>query len=79
MARLSKNIKFKKSLTFEQFLLLLSTVSNFADVAELVDALDLGSSVFGVRVRVSSSACYLNLYEKRLLRESYRASDRIKI
>ncbi len=27
-----------------------------ADVAELVDALDLGSSVFGVRVRVSSSA-----------------------
>jgi hypothetical protein len=29
---------------------------NQADVAELVDALDLGSSVFGVRVRVSSSA-----------------------
>ena len=28
----------------------------FADVAELVDALDLGSSVFDVRVRVSSSA-----------------------
>jgi hypothetical protein len=27
-----------------------------ADVAELVDALDLGSSIFGVRVRVSSSA-----------------------
>ncbi len=27
-----------------------------ADVAELVDALDLGSSVFDVRVRVSSSA-----------------------
>lgn len=27
-----------------------------ADVAELVDALDLGSSVFGVRVRVSPSA-----------------------
>ena len=38
----------------------------FADVAELVDALDLGSSVFDVRVRVSSSAlnsvdlCQLN-------------------
>lgn len=27
-----------------------------ADVAELVDALDLGSSVFDVRVRVSPSA-----------------------
>ena len=27
-----------------------------ADVAELVDALDLGSSAYGVRVRVSSSA-----------------------
>ena len=27
-----------------------------ADVAELVDALDLGSSTFGARVRVSSSA-----------------------
>ena len=34
-------------------------MSNFADVAELVDALDLGSSVFGVRVRVSSSAWLL--------------------
>lgn len=28
----------------------------YADVAELVDALDLGSSVFGVGVRVPSSA-----------------------
>ncbi len=27
-----------------------------ADVAELVDALDLGSSIFDVRVRVSPSA-----------------------
>ena len=27
----------------------------FADVAELVDARDLGSRVFGVRVQVSSS------------------------
>ena len=31
-----------------------------ADVAELVDALDLGSSVFDVRVRVSSSALISN-------------------
>ena len=33
----------------------------FADVAELVDALDLGSSVFDVRVRVSPSAFILDL------------------
>ncbi len=32
-----------------------------ADVAELVDALDLGSSVFDVRVRVSPSAYLLRL------------------
>jgi hypothetical protein len=31
-------------------------VGKSADVAELVDALDLGSSTFGVRVRVSASA-----------------------
>ena len=30
----------------------------FADVAELVDARDLGSRVFGVRVRVSPSVIY---------------------
>ena len=30
--------------------------TDYADVAELVDALDLGSSVFGVGVRVPSSA-----------------------
>ncbi len=37
-----------------------------ADVAELVDALDLGSSVFGVRVRVSSSALFLKPCSERL-------------
>ena len=35
-----------------------------ADVAELVDALDLGSSVFGVRVRVSPSASNIFLATK---------------
>ena len=33
-----------------------------ADVAELVDALDLGSSIFDVRVRVSPSAFYFKNY-----------------
>lgn len=33
-----------------------------ADVAELVDALDLGSSVFDVRVRVSPSASPINVF-----------------
>lgn len=33
----------------------------FADVAELVDALDLGSSVFDVWVRVPPSASTINL------------------
>ena len=44
----------------------------FADVAELVDALDLGSSVFDVRVRVSSSALIYTACLKRLsvLRQS---------
>ncbi len=37
-----------------------------ADVAELVDALDLGSSVFGVRVRVSSSALFSMPCSERL-------------
>lgn len=34
-----------------------------ADVAELVDALDLGSSIFDVRVRVSPSA-FISKQEK---------------
>ena len=33
----------------------------FADVAELVDARDLGSRVFGVSVRVSPSVIYFNV------------------
>jgi len=45
-------------------------------VAELVDALDLGSSVFDVRVRVSPSAlksnrhlCYINIILQKLRRD----------
>ena len=34
------------------------TPTDSADVAELADALDLGSSAHGVRVRVPPSACF---------------------
>ena len=36
-------------------------IENYADVAELADALDLGSSAYGVGVRLPSSAPQLNL------------------
>jgi hypothetical protein len=40
--------------------------TDFADVAELVDALDLGSSVFDVWVRVPPSALRLKASMSRL-------------
>ena len=43
-------------------MLLIDSVNSYADVAELADALDLGSSVPDVKVQVLSSALIGNSY-----------------
>ena len=42
-----KSVIFDKLLVFPAMSVIINIVEKFADVAELVDALDLGSSVFG--------------------------------
>ena len=58
------------------------TINFFADVAELADALDLGSSIYDVGVQVSSSAPNLITYcgsgsvvERRLAKANVASSN----
>ena len=50
---------------------------SFAGVAELADALDLGSSAFGVGVRLPSSAPFLNIRESSSGVEPHLAKVRV--
>ena len=51
-----KHIRHKKTSVLIELLKSYKNTRNGADVAELADALDLGSSVFDVGVQVPSSA-----------------------
>ncbi len=55
-----KSVKFVKSVGYikKKYYLCTRKLSKTAPVAELVDALDLGSSVYDVQVRVLSGAQY---------------------
>jgi predicted transcriptional regulator len=50
------------------------TPKNYADVAELADALDLGSSIYDVEVQVLSSAPFIQLKSLKLRLFKYKLS-----